>query len=146
MYIWRALSEIKSYNEPPTIIATVIQVVMLMLNICEEEELQEWSKLKMVRFVSRPYVAIKTRSKISFRNMINKLRDNCSNKLGDWSFSWKITIFFKLANKLCQRSVNLVNVPNAITQARITSDTKLFIHTYTVTDSILKPKKTIILL
>ena len=42
-----ALSEIKSYNEPPTIIATVIQVVMLMLNICKEEELQEWSKLKM---------------------------------------------------------------------------------------------------
>lgn len=41
-----ALSEIKSYNEPPLIIATVIQVVMLMLNVCDEEELQEWNKLK----------------------------------------------------------------------------------------------------
>lgn len=41
-----ALSEIKSYNEPPPIIATVIQVVMLMLSICSEEELQEWTKIK----------------------------------------------------------------------------------------------------
>jgi len=40
------LSEIKSYNEPPAIIGTVIQVVMLMLGICAEEELQEWSKIK----------------------------------------------------------------------------------------------------
>ena len=46
--VFRALSEIKSYNEPPTVIATVIQVVMLMLGICGEEELQEWPKLKLV--------------------------------------------------------------------------------------------------
>jgi len=41
-----ALSEIKSYKEPPTIISTVIQVVLLMLNICPEDELQEWTKIK----------------------------------------------------------------------------------------------------
>lgn len=45
---YRGLSEIKSYNEPPAIIGTVIQVVMLMLGICAEEELQEWSKIKIV--------------------------------------------------------------------------------------------------